>query len=162
MGQHAHAISRRNAGRADSKGGGARLSVATVNGLARAAAVPPHVVRYYTRIGLLRAQRNPDNGYKLFNGAHLHRLRFIRQAQELGYTLAEIRHILNDADKGESPCPLVRKILEQRLEENRRRVRELIELQHRIERALKAWKRMPDGTPDGHTVCHLIEHSAEN
>lgn len=147
--------------RSKSKDGASRAA-ATVQSLADSAAVPAHVVRYYTRIGLLRARRDPRNGYKLYTHAHLARLRFIRQAQALGYTLAEIRHILNDADRGESPCPRVRDILERRRAEIRYRAREVSELQRRIERALEVWKGRPDGAPDGRAVCRFVEREASD
>lgn len=139
---------------ARSKSAGA---VTTATGLARQAQVPVHVVRYYTRIGLLRPARNPANGYQLFAEAHLKRLRFILQAKALGYTLREIRAILQEAERGKSPCPRVREIIGQHIADNRQRLEEMLSLQHRMERALRAWAKMPDGVPDGHTVCHLIE-----
>lgn len=129
----------------------------TATGLARQAQVPVHVVRYYTRIGLLRPARDPVNGYKLFAEAHLKRLRFILQAKALGYTLREIEVIIQEAERGKSPCPRVREIIEQRIADNRQRLEELLSLQHRMERALRAWAKMPDGVPDGKAVCHLIE-----
>ena len=129
----------------------------TVSQLAQLAGVEPHVVRYYSREGLLRPQRNPDNGYMLFDGSDIHRLQFIRLAKSLGYTLGEIEDILLDAERGESPCPKVRDILMHRIDETRQKVKELTSLQRRMEKALKQWEQMPDGVPDGHTVCHLIE-----
>lgn len=132
-------------------------AVTTATGLARQAQVPVHVVRYYTRIGLLRPARDPANGYKLFTETHLKRLRFILQAKALGYTLREIKTILQQAERGKSPCPRVREIIEQRIADNRQLLEEMLSLQHRMERALRAWAKMPDGIPDGHTVCHLIE-----
>lgn len=131
--------------------------VTTTTGLARQAQMPVHVVRYYTRIGLLRPARNPANGYKLFTEVHLKRLRFILQAKALGYTLHEIGTIIQDAERGRSPCPRVRKIIERRIAANRLRLEEMLNLQQRMERALRAWAKMPDGVPDGETVCHLIE-----
>lgn len=132
----------------------------TATGLARQAQVPVHVVRYYTRIGLLRPARDPANGYKLFAEAHLKRLRFILQAKALGYTLREIGAIIQEAERGKSPCPRVRKIIEQRIADNRQRLEEMLSLQHRMERALRAWAKMPDGVPDGKAVCRLIEAMA--
>jgi len=129
----------------------------TVGGLAVAAGVEPHVIRYYVRIGLLTPARDPNNGYKRFTGHDLAHLRFIRGAQALGYTLAEIRRILHHAAHGRSPCPEVREILQQRVMETRERLRGLQELQQRMERALHGWKNMKDGIPDGHSVCVLIE-----
>lgn len=139
----------RNAGRA----------AITVAGLARGAQVPAHVVRFYARAGLLRPERDPVNGYRLFTDAHRKRLRFILQAKAIGYTLREIRVILQEAERGRSPCPRVRRIIEQRIVDNRRRLEETRALQRRMERALRVWTRMPDGVPDGDTVCHLIESS---
>ena len=131
--------------------------VMTVNQVARAASVEPHVVRYYSRIGLLKPKRHPENSYKLFSEVDLKYLRFIRKAQELGYTLSEIGEILQHAVDGESPCPTVREILQRRIEDNRKRVAELLRLQNRMEEALAQWKDRPDGVPDGHTICVLIE-----
>ena len=56
-----------------------------VTEFAKRAGVGPDVVRYYVREGLLAPSRNPANGYKLFGSPHLSRLRFIRQAQALGF-----------------------------------------------------------------------------
>jgi len=132
-----------------------------VNELARRAGETPEVVRYYARIGLLAPSRDPGNGYKRFAERDLQRLKFIRQAKSLGFTLGEVAEILGHAERGQSPCPRVREILEARVEENRRRLAEVLALQERMERALARWARMPDGVPDGHTVCHLIEAAGE-
>ena len=134
----------------------------TVTDLANRSGATPHAVRYYTRLGLLRPKRNPDNGYRLYQHREVGWLRFIRQAKRLGYTLSEIREIMHDSDQGKSPCPRVREILNHRLEENRRQLEELMGLQTRMEQALEQWSDMPDGVPDGHSVCHLIESFAGN
>lgn len=129
----------------------------TVTELANQSGTTPHAVRYYTRLGLLRSEQNPDNGYHYFDPREIARLRFIRQAKRLGYTLKEINHIMQDADQGRSPCPRVREIMQQRIVENRRELEELMTLQMRMENALLDWASKPDGIPDGYSVCHLIE-----
>ena len=134
----------------------------TVMELARCAGVTPHVVRHYVRIGLLIPGRRQENGYKLFSKRDINRLHFIRKAQNLGYKLAEIAKILEEADQGRSPCPQVRDIIRKRIEENRRRLNEMLALQERMEDALVTWEKQPDGMPDGQTVCHLIETSGED
>ena len=126
--------------------------------IAKAAGVKPDTVRFYTREGLLSPARNPDNNYQQFDAEDLRRLRFARKARQLGFSLPEIRSILNQADDHHSPCPLVREVFEQRLEEVEREIRELNQLRDRMKSALTAWQAMPDGTPDGHTICRLIEH----
>lgn len=130
-----------------------------VTELARAAGVTAETVRHYTRQGLLNPVRDPDNGYQLFDQRDLNRLRFIQRARTLGFSLKEIADILEHADQGDSPCPLVRDLLAARLPQIHARIRELQALAERMERAMQDWSRMPDGTPDGHSICRLIEHT---
>lgn len=128
-----------------------------VSELARQAGVTAETVRHYTREELLHPERHPENGYQLFGQGSLERLRFIQRARTLGFTVAEIRDILDHADHGDSPCPLVRDLLASRLPEIHARIHELQALATRMEEALDAWAEMPDGTPNGHSLCRLIE-----
>ncbi|WP_192035496.1 MerR family DNA-binding protein [Halomonas sp. YLGW01] len=128
-----------------------------VSDLARAAGVTAETVRHYTREGLLAPTRDPHNGYQRFGEQDRERLAFIQRARTLGFGIKEIRDILAHADHGDSPCPLVRDLLASRLPEIRTRIRELEALAARMEEALDAWAEMPDGTPDGHSLCRLIE-----
>ncbi len=129
----------------------------TVNELAIQANAPAHVVRYYTRIGLIEPAAQQENGYRLFSSQEANRLRFIRMAKQLGFTLNEIREITRHAEHGESPCEDVRRIIQDHIEENRFRIEEMQKMQMRMEQALTQWKSMPNGIPDGNSVCHLIE-----
>jgi len=129
-----------------------------VKDIAEAAGVNPDTVRFYTRENLLKPTRNPDNNYQQFDAEDLQRLRFARKARQLGFSLPEIRQILEQADDHHSPCPMVRDVFQQRLAEVEREIRELQELRQRMTSAMAAWQDMPDGTPDGHTICRLIEH----
>ncbi|MDI5919597.1 MerR family transcriptional regulator [Halomonas sp. LR5S13] len=132
-----------------------------VSELARLAGVTAETVRHYIREGLLHPERHPENGYQLFGQKDLDRLRFIQRARTLGFGVAEIRDILDHADHGDSPCPMVRDLLASRLPQIRERIRELQSLASRMEQALAAWEEMPDGTPDGHSLCRLIESFPE-
>jgi len=128
-----------------------------VTDIAKRAGVSAHTVRYYERIGLLDATRHAANRYRSFGVAAVERLRFVQQAKRLGFSLAEIRKILDTCDTCASPCPLVREIVRARIVENAARIRELERLQCRLEQALRRWARMPDGAPDADAICHLIE-----
>ena len=129
----------------------------TVNELAKHSNAPAHVVRYYLRIGLIEPNAQQENGYRMFSPEQSTRLRFIRQAKQLGFTLNEIRQILQHSERQESPCQDVRKIIQNRIDENRIKIDEMMKLQSRMEAALALWQTMPDGEPNGHSVCHLIE-----
>lgn len=128
-----------------------------VSELAKHGGVTAETVRHYTREGLLSPKRHPENGYQLFSSTDLERLHFIQRARKLGFSVAEIRDILSHADHGDSPCPLVRDLLASRLPQIRARIAELEALAQRMEQALVSWQHMPDGTPDGHSLCRLIE-----
>ena len=52
-------------------------------------------VRYYERRGLIEQPDKPTEGYRRYPVTTLNRIRFIKRAQELGFTLEEISHLLN-------------------------------------------------------------------
>jgi DNA-binding transcriptional MerR regulator len=62
--------------------------------LAKQTGVPIDTVRHYERIGLLRPAARLASGYRRYGDAELKRLRFIRRAKALGFTLAEIQELL--------------------------------------------------------------------
>lgn len=129
----------------------------TVSELARRAGVTADTVRHYTRSGLLAPTRDKSNGYNCYSDSDLARLLFIRKARLLGFSLGDIRDILKESSHGHSPCPQVRKIMEQRLQDTRLGLQNLEKLQARMEHAAALWANMPDGMADGEAMCHLIE-----
>ncbi len=132
----------------------------TASVLAKRTGIPIFTVRYYTRIGLLKPSRDLRNGYKLYKQSDKERLKFINNAKNLGFTLSEIEQILSHAEDGDTPCPMVREIVERRIRENREAIREMKRLQKRLEQAAEMWSGMEDAEPDGHSVCQLIESFA--
>ncbi|MGB7923271.1 MAG: MerR family DNA-binding protein, partial [Pyrinomonadaceae bacterium] len=84
----------------------------------------------------------------------LERLAFIKQSQALGFSLDEIRRIIEDARTGKSPCDEVREIVRHRLEELDERMRELRRYRKELSETLQEWDRV--GQAPGH-VCGLIE-----
>jgi MerR family Zn(II)-responsive transcriptional regulator of zntA len=133
----------------------------TVTDLARQADVTPDTVRHYVLIGLLEPEVNPFNGYKIFDSKDIKKVQFVRQAKSLGFTLAEISEILTKSSDGISPSLQVREIIQHHIKENHSKLDNLNALQHRMEYALKKWEAMPDGMPDGLSVCRLIESVTE-
>lgn len=129
----------------------------TVEDLSRRSGVPAVTVRYYTRIGLLHPKRHPANGYKLFNASDLEQLRFIREAKLLGFSLSEIRELIDMAKDGSATCSIARKIVERRVVQIRDQIESLLVLQERMERALTTWQDVSDHTPMGKSLVSLIE-----
>lgn len=120
-----------------------------------------HTIRHYTRIGLLEPETHSQNGYKIYSQNDKERLHFINAAKELGFTLSEIADIFAEADKGNTPCPLVRDIVKLRIDETRKKIKQLQKMKKRMENALNEWEKMENRLPNGHSVCHLIETISE-
>ena len=135
------------------------MMTATV--LAKQSDVSLFTVRHYTRIGLLKPMRNLQNNYKVYQPSDAVRVRFIQAAKNLGFSLAEVADILDEAKHGNSPCPMVREIIVRRIEENRRKIKEMQKLQRKMENALEDWKQMKNSMPTGDSVCYLIESVGE-
>lgn len=129
----------------------------TVSQLAAQADEPPHAVRYYCRIGLLLPSATSASGYRLFDRSALNRLRFIRLAQGLGFTLEEIGGFIRHAAAGAEPCPEVQEILDRRLPQIGSELAQLEALHARMSRAQKRWRHTRGGVPTGYEVCRLIE-----
>lgn len=97
----------------------------TIGSLARAAGLPVSTLRYYERRGLLVAEARTESSYRVYGPASLERLRFIRAAQNFGFTLEDIEALVEmDESAGES-CASVRGILARRREDVARRIAEL-------------------------------------
>ncbi len=129
----------------------------TVSELSRATQVTPDAIRHYVRFGLLVPSRNPDNGYRLFNGHDINKVKFICRAKGIGFSLRDIQIIFDHSNDGQSPCPAVREMIQHRINENRNKLAELNNLQNRMDAALARWETMPDGELDSEAICHLIE-----
>lgn len=125
--------------------------------LAKKANVTSETVRHYTRLGLIHAERDPSNGYQIYDNTAFTRMQFIQQSRTLGFSLKQIEEILEQADSGDSPCPMVRELLEQKVPETKAKIAQLQAHLKTMEAALMSWESMPNGTPDGHSICCLIE-----
>jgi DNA-binding transcriptional MerR regulator len=75
----------------------------TIGKLAAQTALSIHAIRYYEKEDLLRPARKTDSGYRLYDESALRRIRFIKQAQHCGFSLAEIRELLA-LKKGDTAC----------------------------------------------------------
>src|SRR5260370_16586250 len=97
--------------------------------LARRSGVPSTALRYYEKAGLLPESRRTSSGYRAFQPDSLPRLAFIRAAQAVGLTLAEIREVLRIRDAGAAPCAHVLELIERHRNEVRSRFPHLHRLQ---------------------------------
>ncbi len=128
---------------------------------ARAAGVSADTIRHYLRIGLLSAVNRTESGYRTFSPASVARVKFIRSAIGLGFTLKDVRELIAMSERGDLPCPRARILLREHIAEHRLQLDDMVALYKRMEDALQEWRDLPDGIPDGTSVCGLIEGSAQ-
>lgn len=98
---------------------------------ARQTGLSPHTLRYYEYLGLIRSRRN-GAGYRLYDEASLARLRFIRRAVGLGFSLEEIREIIRLCDGGQEPCEQVKVWLDEKIRRIEAQIRALEELRSEL------------------------------
>jgi MerR family transcriptional regulator, mercuric resistance operon regulatory protein len=98
----------------------------TVGKLAQMAGVNVETIRYYQRIGLLHQPPKPLTGFRKYPEEFARRIRFIKRAQQLGFSLQEISDLLR---LGDGQCDQVRKLAEQKRDRVRRRIDDLIAIQ---------------------------------
>jgi DNA-binding transcriptional MerR regulator len=114
-------------------------------------------IRFYEQSGLLPAPHRTAAGYRSFDQDAVTRLRFVRSAQALGLSLAEIADVLRIRDHHGPPCSYVAQLLDAHLSALDIRIAELTALRDEL-RARRPLDAEPDPArcrPD--QVCYLVE-----
>lgn len=122
----------------------------TIGKVAAAACVNVETVRYYQRCGLVPEPPRPTGGVRRYSAETIARLRFIKRAQELGFTLAEIRRLLTLGDP--QSCGKARALAAEKLALVRARLADLA----RLESVLASLIRRCDAAK-GKVCCPVIE-----
>jgi DNA-binding transcriptional MerR regulator len=111
-------------------------------------------LRFYEKQGLLHHATRTQSGYRLYREDVLERLEFIKRAQVLGFSLAEIAHIIKEKESGINPCFEVREIVRSRLQELDERMKEMRRYRKELAAALQDWDEAKEKEGE---VCGLIE-----
>jgi len=123
----------------------------TIGQLAAAAGVGVETVRYYQRRGLLAVPARPPGGIRRYEAEALRRLRFVRAAQDLGFSLHDVVELLSLEEGG--ACGEVRQLAEAKLGDVRRRLARL----QQVEASLAALVRRCAETGGGQLACPIID-----
>ncbi len=111
-------------------------------------------LRFYERSGLIGRPARTASGYRVYDQSVLDRLAFIKKAQTLGFSLDEIRRVIEESKAGQSPCAEVREIVRRRLSELDKHLRDLRRYRKELAATLDKWDEQ--GAADGE-ICGLIE-----
>jgi len=115
-------------------------------------------IRFYEKEGLLRRPPRSEGGFRLFRLEDVEALKFIRKAQELGFSLQEVREILVLQGHGVEACEHVRELVEQKLASVRGKVEDLRKLERSLQGALrKCNRRLREVGPTHERRCPVLE-----
>ena len=129
----------------------------SIGELAQSGGASPKTIRYYEQVGLLPPPQRAENGYRLYDSRDVERLRFIRNARSLGFSLNDLKEVLALRERGEAPCRYVAHLLREKAVEVEERIRRLRELQQELQHLVEQADRLPDDDIEmKQCVCHLI------
>jgi len=100
--------------------------------VARESGVSAKMIRHYETIGLLNEPLRTDAGYRVYGAVDVHRLRFIRQARNLGFPMEQIKELLGLWQNQRRTSKKVKELALKHLAELDERIRELQEIKHTI------------------------------
>lgn len=122
--------------------------------LAKRASVNIQTIRYYERIGLMKAPEKRESGHRLYSENEAARVKFIKQAQNLGFSLKEIKTLLNLRVKPQASCEQVREQAETKIAEIEMKIRELERIKQALGELVKACLNNP---PALSGECPILE-----
>jgi DNA-binding transcriptional MerR regulator len=124
--------------------------------LAELAGVSTDTLRHYEQKGVLARPLRKANDYRQYPASALQRVRLVRRALAVGFTLDELAAVLNVRDRGGAPCTEVRMLAAAKLSDIETRLREMSELRKELRAVLKDWDtRLEHRTPG--QPAHLLE-----
>ena len=122
--------------------------IITISIAAKMARVGIETVRYYQRVGLITEPKKPDTGYRIYPDETVERIRFIRSAKELGFSLKEITILL---ELGYGKCSQTRDLAAHKLDLIREKISDLISLEKTLASLVKNCEKNP-----AHQGCPII------
>jgi len=106
----------------------------TISKVAKALGINIETVRFYERKGQIEQPQKPDVGYRYYSEKTIDCIRFIKHAQQLGFTLAEIANLLTLNDH---PCYQVHELAQHKLSSVQKKLSDLEQLEKALQNLVK-------------------------
>ena len=107
--------------------------------LARLSGVSTDTLRHYERKGLLPVPCRSSNGYREYLHEAVERVRLVRRALAVGFTIDELARLFKERDRGGAPCREVRALAEEKLDRMNLQLREITAMRDELHNILKDW-----------------------
>jgi len=117
--------------------------------IAKLAGVSPDTIRHYERVGVLPHPPRTQGGYRRFSPQAVSRVRLIRNALAIGFSLSELASVLRVKYAGGIPCKSVHSLAKGKLQLLRQQIEDLRRLRKHMEGILRGWDRRIAQTPRG-------------
>ncbi|MEL6441151.1 MAG: heavy metal-responsive transcriptional regulator [Cyanobacteria bacterium J06621_8] len=124
--------------------------------LAKQTGLAVGALRYYSDLGLLHPVTRGDNGYRYYSQNAIKQVEFIKKAQAIGFTLQEIKTILEVKNRGEKPCSLVQNLLNNKIAQLEIQIERMSLFKQELEEYRTSWINAPNPEQDAQEVCPLI------
>jgi DNA-binding transcriptional MerR regulator len=125
--------------------------------LAERAGVSRDTLRHYERRGLLASFPRLQNGYRRFPPQAVERVRLIRGALAIGFSIEDVSRILRARERGQAPCREVRELAALKAQELESQIAELSALRKELLSTIREWDRkLKSAAPD--QPVHLLEN----
>lgn len=109
----------------------------TIGKLARAAGVGVETIRFYERKGLIKKPQKRQGGFRLYTNEEAARVRFVKRAQELGFTLREVKDLLELQSKRKITGAQVQSKAVEKIQEIRKKIDDLKQMETSLLRLSK-------------------------
>ncbi|MBL4853020.1 MAG: heavy metal-responsive transcriptional regulator [Robiginitomaculum sp.] len=134
------------------------MSSIAIGQLAKAGNVNIDTVRYYERKNLLLPETRTPSGYRQYSQGSIRRLRFIRKAQGLGFSLKEIGKMLDISGNSNAECGNIKQYAEKKINDIQTRISDLQKIRDGL-------RQIAQACPGGDSPlenCTILEHFYKN
>jgi len=126
----------------------------TIGHVAKLSGVGVETIRFYEREGLLNKPKRKESGYRLFEAEVVSRIKFIKRAKQLGFSLREIRELLSLRVDSRVSATEVKKRVDSKIEQIDRRIYDLKKVRNALAQLSRSVRKT---SISEHTLLDVLE-----
>jgi len=128
----------------------------TIGQVAKLSGVGVETIRFYEREGLLNKPKRKESGYRLFEAEVVSRIKFIKRAKQLGFSLKEIRELFSLRVDSRASAAEVKKRVDSKIEQIDRRIYDLKKVRNALAQLSRSVRKSPVSE---RTLLEVLEKS---